>query len=93
MDPAIKELKDDLNKLVFHLNQNKSKDKRESIWCTTCRMEGHHKNECPTFAQYMAVGIPNPLPTRGLWCKIYKKPGHDPYDFPIMQKYQTIPKS
>jgi hypothetical protein len=92
-DPAIEELKEDFKNLAFQLNQNKSKDKREAIWCTTCRMEGHHKNEYPTFMQYMEAGMPNQLPAGGLWCEICKKPGHDPYHFPMMQKYQTVPKS
>jgi hypothetical protein len=68
--PAIEELKEDLKNLTFQLNQNKNKDKRESVWCTTCMTEGHHKNECPTFAQYMATGMTNPLPQGGLWCEI-----------------------
>jgi hypothetical protein len=67
MDPTIEEMKEDLKKLTFQLIQNKSKDKRESVWCTTCRTKGYHKNECPTFMQYMVAGIPNPLPTGGLW--------------------------
>jgi hypothetical protein len=78
---------------MFHLNQNKTKDKQESVWCTTCRMEGHHKNECPTFTQYMVERMPNPCTLGGLWCEIFKKRGHDPYHFPMMQKYQTVPKS
>jgi hypothetical protein len=49
-NPAIKELKEDMKNLMFQLNQNNNKDKREVVWCTTCRTEGHHKNECPTFA-------------------------------------------
>jgi alpha-acetolactate decarboxylase len=56
-------------------------------------MEGHHKNECPTFVQYMAAGMPNLLPQGGLWCEICKKLGHDPYHCTMMQKYQTVPKS
>jgi hypothetical protein len=67
MDPAIEELKEDLKNLTFLLNQNKNRDKREDVWCTTCRMEGHHKNKFPTFAQYMEIGMPNPLPQGGLW--------------------------
>jgi hypothetical protein len=43
--------------------------------------------------QYMATRMPNPLPVGGLWCEIYKKQGHDPYHYPMMQKYQTISKS
>jgi hypothetical protein len=92
-DPAIEEMKEDLKKLMFQLNQNKNKDKREVVWCTTCRTKGHHKNKCPNFAQYMAAGMPNPLPTGGLCYKICKKSGHDPYHCTMMQKYQTVPKS
>jgi hypothetical protein len=40
-DPAIEELKEDLKNLTFQLNQNKGKDKREAVWCTTCRTEGN----------------------------------------------------
>jgi hypothetical protein len=86
-DLAIEELKEDLKNLTFQINQNKSKDKREVVWCTTCRIEGHHKNACATFVQYMATGLPNPLPTGGLWCEICNKQGHDPYHYPMMQKY------
>jgi hypothetical protein len=35
-DPAIEDMKEDLKNLTFQLNQNKGKDKREVIWCTTC---------------------------------------------------------
>jgi hypothetical protein len=35
----------------------------------------------------------NPLSSGGPWCDICKTHGHDPYHFPLMQKYQTIPKS
>jgi hypothetical protein len=92
-DPTIEELKEDLKNLTFQLNQNKSKEKREVVWCTTCRTKGHHNDECPNFAQYMATWLPNPLPTGGPWCKIFKAHGHDPYHCPMMQKYETIPKS
>jgi hypothetical protein len=67
-DPVIEELREDLKNITFQLNQNKSKDKREVDWCTTCRTEAHHKNECPTVAQYMETRLPNPLPTFRLWC-------------------------
>jgi hypothetical protein len=65
-DPTIEELKEDLMNLTFQLNRNKNTEKREVIWCTACRMEGHHKNTCPTFVQYMATGMLNPLPQGGL---------------------------
>jgi hypothetical protein len=41
----------------------------------------------------METRLPNPLPIGGLWCDIFKTHGHDPYHFPMMQKYQTVPKS
>jgi hypothetical protein len=56
-------------------------------------MEGHHKNKCPTFTQYMETGMPNSLPQGGLWCEICKKPGHDSYYYMMMQKYQIVPKN
>jgi uncharacterized protein YaaN involved in tellurite resistance len=36
-DPTIEEMKEDLKNLTFQLNQNKGKEKREVVWCTTCR--------------------------------------------------------
>jgi hypothetical protein len=55
----------------------KGKEKQEQVWCTKCRTEGHHKDECPTFAQYLVTGAPNPLPGGG-YCEICKKWGHHP---------------
>jgi hypothetical protein len=83
-----------MNNLTFHFNQNKNKDKKEVVWCTTCRTKGHHKNECPMFAQYMAAGILNPLPMGGLWCEIFKKPGHNPYGVKYSRnQVTTVPKT
>jgi hypothetical protein len=39
----------------------------------------------------MSIGMPKPLPQGGLWCEIYKKSGHDPYHYTMMQKYQIVP--
>jgi hypothetical protein len=55
-------------------------------------MKGHHKDECPTFVQYLAVGAPNPLPGGG-YCEICKKWGHHPTECPLLQKYQSTPKN
>jgi hypothetical protein len=57
-----------------------------------CRKKGHHKNECPTFAQYLDTGVPNPLPTGGQWCEISKTHEHDPYHCTMMQNYNIVPK-
>jgi hypothetical protein len=37
--------------------------------------------------------MPNPLASGGPWCEIFKTHGHDPYHFPLMQKYQVVSKS
>jgi len=41
--------------------------------------EGHHKDECPAFSQYLAAGAPNPLPGGGYY-EICKKWGHNPHE-------------
>jgi hypothetical protein len=93
IDPAIEELKEEVNNLTSQLNQNKGEDKREVVCCKLCRTKGQHKNECLTFAQYLATRVPNPFPSRGPWCEICKTHGHGPYHFPIMHKYKTVPKN
>jgi hypothetical protein len=70
----------------------KGKEKREQVWCTKCRTEGHHKDECPTFTQYLEVGASNPLP-RGGYCEICKKWGHHPTECSLLHKYQSTPNN
>jgi hypothetical protein len=41
----------------------KTKVVREHIWCTTCRSEGNHKDECHVLCNYVVIGIPSPFPT------------------------------
>jgi hypothetical protein len=48
----------------------KGKEKHEQVWCITCKTEGHRKDECPTFVQYMATGAPNPLAGGVGYCEI-----------------------
>ena len=72
----------------------KGKEVREEVWCTRCRTEGHPKEQCPIFEQYLASGVPNPLPqTCGLWCKICKQVGHRPQDYHMVQKYTKTSKN
>jgi hypothetical protein len=70
----------------------KGKEKCEQVWCTKCRTEGHHKDECPTFMQYLVTGALNPL-LGGGYCEICKKWGHHPTECPLLQKYQSTPKN
>jgi hypothetical protein len=68
----------------------KGKEKREQVWCITCRTEGHHKDECPTFAQYLVTGAPNPLPGGGYY-EICKKWGHHPPNFHCCRNTRVHP--
>jgi hypothetical protein len=71
-DLSIQEMREDINKMIFKLTQNKDKEKREVVWCTLCRIKGHHKNECPMFVRYFGAGLSNPLPIGGLGMNFVK---------------------
>jgi hypothetical protein len=94
-DTGMAMLQSQLVSLTLHLQEIvKDKGKREKIWCTNCQREDHHKNECPTFAEYMAMGALNTLgPGGGEYCEICKMRGHHPMSCPLLQKYQTNVKS
>ena len=58
-----------------------------------CRTEGHSKEQCPMYMEYMASGAPKPLPqASGPWCEICRTNGHRPQDCPLLQKYVQVPK-
>ena len=40
----------------------KDKEVREYVWYTKCRTEGHSREHCPVFVEYIPGGAPNPLP-------------------------------
>jgi len=40
---------------------SKKKERRDDVWCTYCRTEGHYKNQCPVLLQYTGSGSPNPI--------------------------------
>ena len=40
----------------------KGKEVREEVWCTRCITEGHSKEHCLVFAEYLASSAPKPLP-------------------------------
>jgi hypothetical protein len=56
---------------VEDMKKNKGKDKREDIWCVRCRSEGHDKEHCPLFNEYLASGAPSSLKKVTLpWCEV-----------------------
>ena len=44
----------------------KGKEGQVDLWCTKCRTDGHTKDNCPTFMNYVTSGAPNPLNGKGL---------------------------
>jgi hypothetical protein len=71
----------------------KEKENSEDIWCITCKIKGHRKEECPTFAYYMETGEPNPSVGRVGYCKICRTRGNHPTSFPLLNKYQIMPRN
>lgn len=50
-----------------------SQEKRPKFLCTTCRVKGNHKNECPIMTGYAMMGAPNPIPQNHIeWCDIFQ---------------------
>ena len=45
-------------------DMRKGKEVREEVWCTKCRTEGHFREHCPVFAEYMASGHLTHYPKR-----------------------------
>jgi hypothetical protein len=76
---------------VEDIKKDKGKDKREDIWCVRCRSEGHDKEHCPVFHEYLASGAPSPLKQVTLpWCKVCRN-RHRPGECYYMQKYVQTP--
>jgi hypothetical protein len=46
---------------VEDMKKDKGKEKREGIRCIRCKLEGHDKEHCPLFNEYLASGAPNSL--------------------------------
>jgi hypothetical protein len=56
---------------VKDMKKEKGKDKREGIWCIRCKSEGHDKEHCPLFHEYLASGALSPLRQVTLpWCEL-----------------------
>jgi len=89
------QIQNQLTNLTIQLqDMKKGKEVREEIWCIRCKAEGHHKDQCPLFQEYLASGAPNPLNHgAGPWCEIYRTRGHRPENCHLLQKYVSTPTS
>jgi hypothetical protein len=73
-----------LSSLTIQLEEMiKGKEKCEKIWCTKCRTEGYHNDECISFTQYLAMEALNLL-SGGRCYEICKKWGHHPIECPLL---------
>lgn len=78
--------------LEFHSLKKAKETKLEvhvEVWCIKCKSEGHDKDHCLVFANYISGGGPIPLklkapvaPSMGavLWCAICQVPGKHTMD-------------
>jgi len=70
---------------------------RDEVWCVKCKGQGHDKDNCPVFANYLAGGGPLPLRPEAqvgpstvpvLWCVICQIGGKHAIDnCHLLQKY------
>ena len=76
---------------VEDIKNDKGKYKREDIWCIRCKSEGHDKENCPLFHEYLASGAPSPLKKVTLpWCEVCRN-RHRHGECYYMQKYVQTP--
>lgn len=71
------------------------------VWWTKCKVEGHHKDQCHIFQDYIGAGGPNPLKPSftgsnigaSTRCSIFQISGQDSTDnFSLLQKFMQYPK-
>jgi hypothetical protein len=73
------------------MKKDKGKEKREDICCIGCKPEGHDKEHCPLFHEYLASGSPSPLKKDTItWCKVCRM-RHHPGEFFYMKNYFQTP--
>lgn len=66
------QIQNQLANLTLQLQDiKKGKQVRQEVWCTKCKTEGHSKEHCPVYVEYMVSGVPIPLPqAQDPWCEI-----------------------
>ena len=50
------QIQSQLSNLMLQIQYIKKGDEMKEVGCTRCRIEGHHKDSCPTFLKYLASG-------------------------------------
>lgn len=63
MSVGVSQIQNQLANLTLQLQDiNKCMEVREEVWCMEYRTEGHFREHCLVFMEYLASGAPNPLP-------------------------------
>ena len=76
-----------LANLTLQLHEiKKGKEVAQELWCTKCKGQGHTKDNCLVFVEYLSSGNPNPLvQNQGPWCELCRTRGHRPHEFPYFR--------
>ena len=87
------QIQSEMDNLMIQLQDiKKGKEAQEYLWCTKCRMDGHTKDNCLTFMNYVSSDAPNPLSSHGLpWCRICETRGHRDEECLYLQKIVSTP--
>ena len=83
---GMKNLQNELANLMLQMHEiKKGKEIAQELWCIKCKGQGHTKDNCPVFVEYLASGAPNPLvQNQGPWCELCRMRGHRPQEFPLL---------
>ena len=76
------QIQSQLANLTIHLQDIKrGREVQEDLWCTRCHSNGHTKDECPAYMNYVLSGASNTLGAQGFpWCNICQTRGHRDVD-------------
>ena len=88
---GINQIQVQLANLMLQLQDiKKAKEYRDDLWCTCFHADGHTKDTCPMFHNYLLLGALNPLSYAGVpWCHICQVYGHRHENCDYMEKMVT----
>ena len=94
-DVGMNQIQAQLVNLTLQLQDiKKVKYEHEHLWCTRCHVDGHTKDTCPSFQNYLLSRVLNPLSYGSVpWCLICQVYGNQHEDCTYMQKMVTKPAS
>ena len=90
---GMNQIQTQLENLTLQLQDiKKGKEQHEDIWCIRCRTDGHTKDTCPYFQNYMLSGASNHLSCGNIpSCRIFQVYGHRHKECGYMQNMVMKP--